>query len=166
MIIDGGRTPVVVTRLNSSRSASVNMTGRFFCQPMTTVLSGRGGETHRTPPSQPNTPGDGVGLWPAARCEVRGVWPDRSGHPSLGDNRFQISVRRPRSHQDPLAAAHQQRQLLQRGPVRDLKYRPDFPDRLADASLIRGAYPPRRGRQPADHSACRVITGGDPVTGP
>nr|GLK33495.1 hypothetical protein GCM10017611_03370 [Rhodococcus wratislaviensis] len=41
-IIEAGCTPVVVNRSKNSRSAELNVTGRFFCEGMTTVLTGRG----------------------------------------------------------------------------------------------------------------------------
>ncbi|MGW5172733.1 hypothetical protein ACWEQ1_35970, partial [Streptomyces nodosus] len=56
MIIEAPRTPVVVTRTNSSRSRTVNLTGHFFCEPTTTVLSGKGKGIRQTPTSQPDTP--------------------------------------------------------------------------------------------------------------
>jgi hypothetical protein len=46
-----GCTPVVVKRSRNSRSAEFNVTGRFFCEGMTTVLTGRGdGEVCRPLP--------------------------------------------------------------------------------------------------------------------
>ncbi|CDZ87120.1 hypothetical protein RHRU231_210046 [Rhodococcus ruber] len=41
-IIEAGCTPVVVNRSKNARSAELNVTGRFFCEGMTTVLTGRG----------------------------------------------------------------------------------------------------------------------------
>jgi hypothetical protein len=40
LIIEAGCTPVVVTLTNASRSAEVNVTGRFFCDEMR-ILTGR-----------------------------------------------------------------------------------------------------------------------------
>jgi hypothetical protein len=56
MIIEAGCTPVLVSRTSSSRSDSVNTTGRFFCEPTTPILSGRAEKACRTPRCQPNTP--------------------------------------------------------------------------------------------------------------
>lgn len=41
-IIEAGCTPVVVNPSKNSRSAELNVTGRFFCEGMPTVLTGRG----------------------------------------------------------------------------------------------------------------------------
>jgi hypothetical protein len=57
LIIEAGCTPVVVIRTNSSRSASVNNTGRFFCEGITNILSGRGKDLPATnlPTRHPRT---------------------------------------------------------------------------------------------------------------
>jgi hypothetical protein len=73
MIVDAGCTPVVVNRINSSRSRAVNVTGRFFCEGTTTVLVRSHSVGRRLPVGSnhgalPATPVMGR---PLARCSAR-----------------------------------------------------------------------------------------------
>ncbi|MDR6597229.1 hypothetical protein J2S66_005613 [Saccharothrix longispora] len=56
MIDDAGCTPVVVHRINSSRSRADSLTGRFKCDTTTPVLVRQGKGTCRTTASQPQAP--------------------------------------------------------------------------------------------------------------
>src|SRR6266545_5731109 len=106
MIIEAGCTPVLVSRTSSSRSDSVNTTGRFFCEPTTPILFGRAEKACRTPPCQPNTPelsNDtllGELLDPRRVRRVRGAQPH-----GVGELHAVIGVRRHHhgAHQRPRA---------------------------------------------------------------